>query len=722
MQPLSPSSVRHRTRKDAAGSTFIHFRRLLGYLWPHKRYMIPAMLCILIVAATYSFSIGSVLPVLTVMVQEHGLHGWVDQYLVEQRLRCRVTVESAPEPNPQGLAGRVVKIVHLDEKSPLRAAGHESGAILFEVNDDRGASHEVLQALTKTEQQADVRTLTPEGRTFTSVVELPALGWEESWIQRVVSLLPRGYDAEARWNTLCVVLMVLLVIVLVGNVARVFAQYLLVLCNSLAVVDLRKQMYAHVLKLPLSRFSRNTSDTMSMFMQDMNDINRGLNNFWQKLVAEPFKALGVFFVAIWIDWKLTLIVMVLAPFMAILFRKLGKKIRRANRKLLIGYGQMLGRLESTLVGMRVVKAYTRENYERKRLFQIDRNVLKQQLKMGFVEALTSPFVEMLGFVAAGGAILYFGNRILFQGIEAEQFMAMLICLGAIFDPIRKLSAVYPKLQRANAAAGRIFELIDSENEYSRDADKVALPAFRDSIVFENVTFTYPETDTAVLREVSFSMKRGEVIAIVGPNGSGKTTMLSLLPRFFDVDSGRILMDGHDVREVTLRSLRSQFSLITQESVIFADTLAANIAYGRPQATREEIESAARKAFADEFISRLPEGYDTVVGEHGATLSGGQRQRLAIARAILRNAPILIFDEATSQVDPESEFKIHQALEAILADRTAFIIAHRYSTISGADRIIVMDEGRIVDIGPHTQLIQSCPLYKRLYETQFRNAG
>lgn len=723
MVPLNPSTVKHRAKEDPRGATFIHFRRLLGYLWPHKKYLIPAMACILIVAGTYSFSIGSVLPVLTVMIQEDGLHGWVDQYVVEKRLGCRIAVQTALGEELPGVPARAAKVVQIKHNSPLRPAGIEAGDILLSVDGQTGLSHVILHELTRPTEHVALRFLTIDGRTRTvEPFQLPPLSMEQRWMMRAASLLPRGYDAPSRWRTLWAVLLVLLVVVVVGNVARVFAEYLTILCNTLAIVDLRKQMYAHVLKLPLSHFSRNTADTMSMFMQDMNDINRGLNNFWQKMVAEPFKAVGVFFVALWIDWHLTLLVIVCAPFLALVFRKLGKKIRRANRKLLIGYGQMLGRLESTLVGMRVVKAYTRENHERKRLFQIDRRVLKQQLKMGLIEAITSPFVEMLGFFAAAGAILYFGNEILFHGVGAEEFMAMLLCLGAIFDPIRKLSAVYPKLQRANAAAGRIFDLIDSENEYQRDADKPALPTFHDSIVFEEVTFTYPETTTPVLRRVSFNMKQGEVIAIVGPNGSGKTTMLSLLPRFFDIDSGRIVIDGHDIRDVTLRSLRSQFSLITQDPVIFADTIAANIAYGKPQATRAEIEAAAKKAFADDFISRIPEGYDSMVGEHGATLSGGQKQRLSIARCILRDAPILIFDEATSQVDPESEFKIHQALDAVLEDRTAFIIAHRHSTISGADRIIVMDDGRIVAIGTHNELITSCPLYKRLYETQFRNAG
>jgi ABC-type multidrug transport system fused ATPase/permease subunit len=372
--------------------------------------------------------------------------------------------------------------------------------------------------------------------------------------------------------------------------------------------------------------------------------------------------------------------------------------------------------------MRVVKGYTREHYERQHLFRIDRRLLKQQLKMGFVEALTSPVIETLSFVAAAAAILYFATDIVHRPDQTPEFMTLLICLGAIFDPVRKLSTIYPKLQRANAASQRIFELVDSPSEYDQDAGKPRLTPLRHTIEFDNVTFTYPKASRPAVRGVSLTVRRGETIALVGPNGSGKTTLVSLLPRFFPLDSGRILIDGQDTAEVNLSSLRKQFSLITQESVIFADTVKENIAYGRPEASFEEIVEAARKAFADEFIQQMPDGYDSVVGEHGATLSGGQRQRLAIARAILRNAPILIFDEATSQVDPESELKIHQAIDAFLRDRTAFVIAHRYSTISDADRILVMDDGEMVAVGTHDQLFKSCPLYRRLYETQFRHAG
>ncbi len=713
------------TRRDVAtshASSFTWFRRLLSYVWPQRRYVYPAIACILLVAFTYSASIGSILPVLYIMLQPEGLHGRAHQYIAEHRLDVELGIYSMlTDREVPGVSDGTARIRSLKEKSPLHQAGLRTLDLITEVNGKRALAPEVFDALAAPEAAVSLTVLRPDsGKTETAHVPLPTLGFKQAALGRAVSVLPGGSTAPDRMKTLATVFAGLMVIVIVGNAARLFAEYLAAVAIGRAVVDLRRQMYTHMFNLPLSRFSQNTSDTMSKYIQDMNDIVRGLENFFQKVITEPFKAIGVTILALYLNWRLTLGVMLVVPLAVWTFRVLGKKVRRANRKLLFGYGELLSVLESTLTGLRVVKGYMRENYERRRLFRIDRHLLRQQLKIAFIEALTPPFVETLGFFVGAAAMLYVAYSMFFHGMKPPEFMTMLVCLAGIFDPVRKLSTVYPKLQRANAAAERVFELIDSPSEYEQDAGRPRLAPLRDSIVFDNVTFTYPQANRQAVRNLSLTVRRGETIALVGPNGSGKTTLVSLLPRFFPITSGRILIDGQDTAQVSLRSLREQFCLITQESVIFPDTVRSNIAYGRRGATPEEIEEAARKAFADEFIQQMPQGYDTQIGEHGATLSGGQRQRIAIARAILRNAPILIFDEATSQVDPESELKIHQALEAFLRDRTAFVIAHRYATVSDADRIVVMEDGRLAAVGTHEHLLKTCPLYRRLYETQFRS--
>jgi ATP-binding cassette, subfamily B, bacterial MsbA len=730
--PIATEAERKREQqRQKMASSFGPFARLLGYLWPHKRYLYPAVGCIILMAATYSMSLGSIPFVLSVLMRPQGLHGWVAQTACEKRLSATFSVHdpSLTSFNVQGVEPGTATVLDVEPGSPLLTRlGIGRNAFILGINDRTGRAADVFQAMVASGDEMKITyrlPLDPPGAQRVGTVNVNPVERYYRWLQRAVSFIPGGLEPRQRFHTLLVVMGLLMVLMLLGNVARFFAEYLTVLINCRAILDVRRQMYAHILKLPLNHFSRNMTDTMNRVQIDTNDIFRGLSNFFEKVVTEPFKAVGVAIVALAMDWKVTVVAIVVTPLVVLLVRALGKTIRRSNKRALMAYARMLGAMESTLTGMRVVKGYGRENYERHRLFKIDRMVLKHQLKMGRTEALASPVLEMIGFIAVATAILYFSTRMLYGSGPMQQmphFIGMIFMLVAILDPVRKLTAVYPKIQRANAAAERVFEIIDSPSEYDLDADKPRITPLRDRIEFDDVTFLYPEANRPALRNVSLTVRRGEIVALVGSNGSGKTTLVSMLPRFFPMTSGRILIDGQDITEVGLRSLREQFSLITQDSIIFPDTIAANIAYGRKGCTRAQIEEAARKAYADEFIRQMPEGYDAVVGEHGATLSGGQKQRISIARAILHNAPILIFDEATSQVDSESEMKIHKALDAFLKDRTAFIIAHRFSTIAGAHRIVVMDDGQVVAVGTHEQLLKSCPMYVRLYENQFRNAG
>lgn len=398
-------------------------------------------------------------------------------------------------------------------------------------------------------------------------------------------------------------------------------------------------------------------------------------------------------------------------------------MRRASRAALQKSSTMLGQIEGTLVGIRVVKAAGAERFERRRYAQIMNTLRGEQLKMARYEALSTPAMEQVTMLLAG-IVLIFASYLLFvrKTLDQSEFLVFLACMAGIGESLRRVSKLNSVLARSNAAAARIFETLDMAVERSRRdaAGRVKLLPIQRDIQFDDLTFAYANTSSPAVQDVSLTVSKGQSVAIVGRNGSGKTTLLALLPRFFDPQGGRILIDGIDIRRATLRSLRSQISIVTQEAVIFPGTIAQNIAYGDPrpiEKIRGEIEQAAKRAFCHDFIMEKPQAYDTPLEGLGAQLSGGQRQRLNIARAILRRSPILILDEATSQVDAESEHLIQKAIESIMHERTTFVIAHRFSTILSADSIVVMDRGRIVGTGKHEELIATCPTYKQLYERQ-----
>jgi subfamily B ATP-binding cassette protein MsbA len=543
--------------------------------------------------------------------------------------------------------------------------------------------------------------------------------WYSPLLRSTANLFPAGNAPGDRMHTLLILLAALLVVNLVGNVLRCFSQYLVLDASNRMVMDLRRHMYRKALRVPVNELSGDVSNRVSQFMSDVREVFLGITTLFGKVAREPLKAICVFFVALALDYRLTLAVLAVAPIAVGVLWYFGRKVRKATVRMLQGYGQMLGNLEESLQGIDVVKGYARESHERRRMWQLERVMLKQMRRLAWIEAVSSPLIEIGGVLVTCVGIVWLAGRTFDPrgDISAAGFITMVGLLAAMLDPVRKIANVYNMVQRAGAASTRIFAFLDQPEEHS-PANAKPLPGDGSRAVrFENLTFRYtPTQEPPALRDVTLDVRPGECLAIVGPNGSGKSTLVRMLPRLLDPQQGRTLIDGLDVRELSLRNLRQQIAVVTQRPVIFARPVSENIAYGNEAATREEIRAAAQKAYAAEFIEQWPEQYDTVMGEFGTSVSGGQRQRIAIARAFLKPASILIFDEATSEIDAESERKIHAALNELRRGKTTFLIAHRHTVMEMAERIVVMDVGRIVDVGAHVELIERCPLYVALYRS------
>ena len=454
-------------------------------------------------------------------------------------------------------------------------------------------------------------------------------------------------------------------------------------------------------------------------MNDVEQLQVALAVVFQRLFVEPINILTFVTLLFIISWKLALIAIVIIPLAGITIISIGRSIRRKSRRTQAKIAEIMQILTETLTSIRIVKAFVNEKEEVKKFTGESKNYFKLLLKRARLDLISAPVTESFGVIIGVVLLWYGGLEVLSnEGVSAEDFIRFIVILFSILGPIKQMSNVNLKIQVGAASAERIFELLDTPPEIVEDLNPVDLKVFKNSIEFDKVHFEYNDGDTLVLDQVTFSIKKGEVVAMVGPSGSGKSTIADLIPRFYDVTTGSIEIDGHDLRKATLASIRGNMGIVTQEVILFNDTIKNNIAYAQPNVTNEAIIKAAEAANALDFIEKTPEGFNTLIGERGVNLSGGQKQRLAIARALLKNPPILILDEATSALDTESEKKVQNAIENLMKDRTALVIAHRLSTVQNADKIIVIDEGKVVEIGTHNELYENGRLYRRLYDIQF----
>ncbi len=518
--------------------------------------------------------------------------------------------------------------------------------------------------------------------------------------------------------TLMVVAGVILLLACIRAVFKFIQGYTGVYLANRMSMDISLQLHDRVMDQSLSFFDKQgVGSTISVFSYDINLIQTGAKIIFDKIVLEPLNIAAALTIAFILNPKLAALAVVGMPPIAYVVGRLGRQIKKNVRKTLKNRASILTLLQESLFGIKIIKSFVMENYERHRFHAENRRLLKNSMRVVRARELMSPMVEIVTALGVGLFILLGGRDVLQGRMTSGDFIAFFAALGSVFGPLNRLSKAAGDIQTSLAGAVRTFEFMDHLPEVKDPEGAAEMPPIEGNVIFDDISFSYDGEQT-VIHNVSFDAKPGEVVALVGVSGAGKTTLINLLLRFYDVSDGRICIDGVDIRSVTQASLRSQIGLVTQETILFNDTVASNISFGRKNYSREEIVEAAKAANAHEFIRELPNGYDTIIGERGMLLSGGQRQRLAIARTLLKNPAIFILDEATSSLDSKSESLIQEALERLIKGRTTFIIAHRLSTIQNAGKIVVLDKGRIQAVGRHAELYSGSPIYRSLYEKQF----
>ncbi len=644
--------------------------------------LIGLLLSSVLVACFWGANFGLVYPILGVVLKQQSMHEWVDASISTSRDRCS-------ELSTEIAAAEI-------------AAAERAGDA---VGDRR--HHELQQSRLQAEQQA-----------LASALRL------QPWIHR--------YMPDRPFPTLVFVVCGLMLGTLLKTVFLVANVIMVERLTQLVTLELRNSMYRRALSLDLAHFGEDrTSALVSRFTHDMDGITSGIGTMFGRAIREPLKVIACLAGAAFVCWRLLIFCLITTPVAIYLINRLARSVKRANRRAMDQMAGVYNQLTESFNGIHTVKAYTMERHERRRMHLRCKDYYHKAMRIAVYHAAAKPCTEVMSIGVVCLAILAGGYLVLNQATDIlglkmcdrpltfEALMTFFVLLGGVSDPFRKLAEVYNQIQRGAAAADRVYELIDRRPSVrTASLSNDSLPPLH-SLTFHDVDFAY-RPDQPVLASIDLTIPAGKRIAIIGPNGCGKSTLAKLIPRFYDPAGGCIRWNDQDLRNLRLRSLRQRIGIVSQQASLFDDTVANNIRYGNPFATEFQIVAAAKKAHADLFIrTRLSQGYDTVVGQGGKLLSGGQRQRLSLARAILRDPEILILDEATSQIDVESERLIHQTLEEFTAGRTTIMITHRASTLVLADLIVVMEAGRIVDVGSHAELLERCEFYQRLHEHQFQ---
>ncbi len=636
------------------------FLRLIGYVRPYWRRLLAALVCMAIFAVLSGVSLGMILPFVNMLFQGDAL------------LTTGTTAVAMVE--------------------PVRAASDEAAA--DEAPADDAAAGDADGAV-----------------RMTATVE----GAKDAVKERLLSY----FASDSPTSVLGKICVALLVVFFVKGVFAYLQGLLMISVEQRVIRDLRNALFDRLTSLSLSYFhGQRTGQLISRITNDVVMVRRALVATFTSLFREVLLTVLYLGLAFWISWRLSLITLAVFPVIAILIGKFGQRLRKRSRRIQEKMADVTSTVQEAISGIRVVKAFGMEDYERRRFYRNTAEFYRATIRMELLSVLASPLTEYLGVIGVVVVLWVGGRQVLLNGsVSADWFLIFLAAILSTMQPLRKVSRANSDLQMGLAAATRIFEVLDTVPRIATAPGATDLERFERGIVYEDVSFSY-DTGDEVLTSIDLEIDRGEVVAVVGPSGAGKSTLLDLLPRFYDPTEGRVSVDGCDVREVDVASLRRLMGIVTQETILFNDTVRNNIAYGLEGALDEEIETAARAANAHDFISAMPHGYDTEIGERGAMVSGGERQRIAIARAILKNPPILIFDEATSSLDTESERLVQEAIEHLFKGRTVLLIAHRLSTIRNADRILVLDGGRIVESGTHQELLDARGRYRHLYDMQF----